>query len=174
VSNIDEFIAFGSGEWWVFFGLLLVGRGCDLGSTWLATPNLLLEGNPVARRLGWRFGVPVNLALALGFALWPLLAISLTTTSLLVAARNLQSAWLMRSLGEVNYRCWMADRLAESPRGLPLACFWGEALLFAGVGVALMGTAQWGLVPFAVGLGMAGYAAAVAVFTTLSVWRSRR
>jgi hypothetical protein len=73
----------------------------------------VLEGNPVARRLGWKFGVPLNLALALGFGLWPLLAISLTTTSLLVAARNLQSAWLMRSMGELDYRCWIADRIAE-------------------------------------------------------------
>lgn len=170
---VDQFLPFGSPGWWLFCGLIVFGRSCDLLSTYLASPNLVNEGNPVARWLGWKFGVPLNLGLAVGFAMWPLLAISLTTTSLLVAARNLQSAWLMRSLGEVNYRCWMADRLADSPRGLAWGCFLGEALLFGAVGTGLMVFAQWQLVPFAVGLGMAGYAAAVAVFTTIGVWRAR-
>ena len=172
--KLDDFIPFGSRLWWLFASLILVARACDLGSTWIATPNLVLEGNPIARRLGWKFGVPLNLALALGFGCWPMLAISLTTTSLLVAARNLQSAWLMRTLGETDYRCWMADRVAESPRGLAWACFLGEAALFATVGGALMGFARWQLVPFSIGLGLAAYAFAVALFTTISVWRLRR
>lgn len=170
---VDDFVPLGSDLWWICFGLLVAGRGSDLFSTWLATPNLVLEGNPVARRLGWRFGVPLNFGLALGFGLWPLVAVSLTTTSFLVAARNLQSAWLMRSLGELNYRCWMAERLAQSPRGLAWGCFLGEATLFAALGGGLMWFSQWQLVPFGVGLGMAGYAGAVAVFTSLGVWRAR-
>ncbi len=173
VTAVDDFIALGSRGWWLYSGLILLGRTCDLLSTWIATPNLVLEGNPVARRLGWKFGVPLNLALALGFGVWPLLAISLTTTSLLVAARNLQSAWLMRSMGELDYRCWIADRIAEAPRFLPGTCFAGEAILFGLLGTALMVFAQWQLVPFAVGLGIAGYAVAVAMFTSLALWRAR-
>ena len=171
---LDAFIQFGSRLWWLFASLILTARACDLGSTWIASPNLLLEGNPIARRLGWKFGVPLNVALALAFGCWPLLAISLTTTSLLVAARNLQSAWLMRTLGETHYRGWMADRLAESPRGLAWACFLGEAALFTPVGLTLMWFARWQLVPFAIGLGIAAYAFAVALFTSISVWRLRR
>jgi hypothetical protein len=171
--ELDDFIRIGSPGWWLFLGLVTFGRGCDLFSTYLATPNLALEGNPIARRLGWRYGVPLNLALAMAFAAWPLLAISLTTTSLLVAARNLQSAWVMRSLGETNYRLWMADRLAASPRGLAWGCFLGEALLFGLVGVGLMEFARQELVPFGVGLGVTGYAVAVALFTSLSLWRAR-
>lgn len=172
--KLDDFVPFGGRPWWLFASLVLVARVCDLGSTWIATPSLVLEGNPVARRLGWKFGVPLNLALALTFGCWPMLALSLTTTSLLVAARNLQSAWLMRTLGETAYRCWIADRFADSPRGLAWACFLGEAALFAVVGAALMWFARWQLVPFSIGLGLAAYAFAVAVFTTLSVWRLRR
>lgn len=170
---VDEFIVPGSRSWWLFTGLILFGRTCDLVSTWIATPNLVLEGNPVARKLGWKFGVPLNVALALGFGTWPLLAISLTTTSLLVAARNLQSAWLMRSMGELDYRCWMSERIAASPRLLPWSCFLGEAILFGLVGAGLMVFAQWQLVPFAVGLGVTGYAVAVILFTTLALWRGR-
>jgi hypothetical protein len=173
VIAVDEFVPFASRAWWLLSGLALFARSCDLLSTWVATPNLVLEGNPVARKLGWKFGLPLNAALALVFGVWPLLAISLTTTSLLVAARNLQSAWIMRSMGELDYRCWMAERIATSPRGLPWTCFLGEALLFALVGANLMIFAQWQLVPFAVGLGIAGYAVAVAMFTTIALWRGR-
>ena len=28
----------------------------DFLSTWVATPNLVLEGNPIAKKLGWRWG----------------------------------------------------------------------------------------------------------------------
>jgi hypothetical protein len=170
---LDEFVRFGSGGWWLLAGLVLVGRACDLLSTWIATPKLVMEGNPVARRLGWKFGVPLNVLLALLFGLWPLLALALTTTSLLVAARNLQSAWIIRTMGELDYHCWFSDRLGESPRFLPTGCFLGEALLFALVGAALMITAEWRLVPFAIGVGLVGYAAAVAAFSTLALWRAR-
>ena len=84
----------------MLFLLLFVARGMDFLSTWVATPNLVLEGNPIAKKLGWKWGIPLNLALCVGLAFWPLPAIVISTTSVLVAARNFQSAWLMRSLGE--------------------------------------------------------------------------
>ena len=171
--RLDDFVAFGSRSWLLLTGLILLGRSCDLFSTWIATPNLVLEGNPVAKRLGWKFGVPLNLAIGLVIGCWPLPAVAVTTTSLLVAARNLQSAWLMRTMGENHYRVWMSDRLMESQRGLAWACFLGEAALFSVVGVALMWFTRWELVPFGVGLGMAAYGFAVAVFTSLSLWRLR-
>ena len=31
-------------------------RGMDFLSTWVATPNLVLEGNPIAKKLGWKMG----------------------------------------------------------------------------------------------------------------------
>jgi hypothetical protein len=171
---LDRFVTFGSPAWWLFFGLVGLGRAADLFSTWLATPNLALEANPVARRLGWRGGLAVNLGLALAFGCWPMLAISLATTSALVAARNLQQAWLMRTMGENWYRLWFAERIAESPRALVFGCHWGEALLVAAVGTGLMLFSGWRLVPFSVGLGLTAYGVAVAFFTTLSLWRLRR
>ena len=171
--RVDDFVMLGSRPWLWLAGLILVGRSCDLLSTWIATPNLVLEGNPVARRLGWKFGIPLNLAIVLVLGCWPLPAVAITTTSLLVAARNLQSAWLMRTLGENNYRGWMSDRLHECPRGLAWFCFLGEAALFGAVGGALMWFARWQLVPFGVGLGMTAYGVAVALFTGISLWRLR-
>lgn len=172
--RLEEFVSFGAPAWWGFLGLILFGRFMDMFSTWMATPNLVLEANPIARRLGWRAGVLVNLGLALAFACWPLLAISLSTTSVLVAARNLQHAWLMRTMGEYQYRFWFSDRVADAPRGLVLACHLGEALLTGFVGAALLIFARFQLVPFAIGLGIFAYAVAVAVFTTVAILRRSR
>lgn len=170
---VDQFVAPGSRVWWALVCLAAFGRLMDLGSTWIATPNLELEGNPIARKLGWKGGIALNALLVPAFACWPLLAISLTTTSLLVAARNCQNAWLMRSLGESAYRQWFSRQVVASPRWLVRGAYLMESLLTAIVGVCLMVFSSWALVPFGIGLGMTGYAAAIAVFTALGL-RKRR
>ena len=51
-----EFTTFGSRDYCLMVLLLAFARGMDFLSTWVATPNLVLEGNPVAKLLGWRWG----------------------------------------------------------------------------------------------------------------------
>src|SRR5512136_899030 len=97
---MDDPVSFGSQEYWLMLAVLAFARGVDFLSTWIATPNLVLEGNPLAKKLGWKWGCIANLVLVLALALLPLAAIVVSTASVLVAARNFQSAWLMRSLGE--------------------------------------------------------------------------
>src|SRR5213594_5245535 len=95
---MDDTVPFGSRTYLLMLVLLVFARGMDFLSTWVATPNLVLEGNPLAKKLGWRWGIPINFGLCFGFAFWPLPAIVISTASVLVAARNFQSEWLMRSL----------------------------------------------------------------------------
>ena len=172
---MEELVPFGSRTYWVVLGFMLFARGMDFLSTWVATPNLMLEANPVAKLLGWKWGILLNLVISVAGALWPLPCIVVITTSLLVASRNFQSAWLMRSMGEIHYRGFMAEQLAQAPRGLFLACLAGQTGLFAIVGGALMFFSQFEqLVPFAIGMGLITYAFAVLGFTLLSVWRIRR
>ncbi len=170
----NEFVRFGGKGYWLMFTLLLLGRGVDFLSTWVATPNMVLEGNPVARRLGWRWGIPVNLALSVLLAFWPLPAIVLVTTSFRVAARNFQSAWLMRSLGEHLYRDWHVARIQETRASLYVFCLLGQTALTACVGAAVIWFSRDLLVPTAIGMGIVAYAAAVAFFTLLAVYRMRR
>ena len=168
---IDQFAPFGSREYWIIFACVAFSRAMDFLSTWIATPNLMLEANPIARKLGWKFGILLNLVLCFLFPLWPLPAVVITTTSLLVAARNLQSAWLMRSMGEINYRVWMSERLREASRGLFFFCLLGQAAFFVLLGITLMYFSRFAVIPFGIGMGMITYAFAVALYTTLSVWR---
>jgi len=171
---MDELVPFASRSYWIFSGLMVLGRGMDLLSTWVASPRLLLEANPIARALGWRWGLLVNLAVSLLMGMWPMPAIGITTTSLLVAARNFQSAWVMRSMGETGYRCWISHRFSETNRWLFVGCVLAQGLLFGLVGSTLLYFGQFGpawRVITGVGCGIVVYALAVVVFSLLPVWR---
>jgi hypothetical protein len=171
---MEEFVPFASRSYALMFLLLFVSRGMDFLSTWVATPNMVLEGNPIAKKLGWKWGIPLNCALCFGFAFWPLPAIVISTTSVLVAARNFQSAWLMRSLGEQLYRDWHVERVQETSVTLYLFCLFAQTALTGGVGAAVIYFSDWRLVPLAIGLGIVAYALAVAFYTLLGIWRLRR
>jgi hypothetical protein len=171
---MDDFVPFGSREFFLTLGFLLLARGMDVLSTWVATPNLVLEGNPIAKLLGWRWGLPVNLAVCFALAFWPLPAIVLSTTSILVAARNFQSAWLMRTLGEEAYRDWHVERVQETRITLYLLCLAGNTVLTALVGAAVIFFSERRVVPFGIGVGIIAYAGAVAFYTLLAIWRLRR
>ena len=171
---MDDTFPFASRDYCLCLLLLVFARGMDFLSTWIATPNLVLEGNPLAKKLGWRWGLALNVVLCVALAAWPLSAIVVATASVLVAARNFQSAWLMHSLGEDAYREWHVQRVRETRVTLYLFCLAGNTLLTAGVGVMLIYFSRMRLVPFAVGMGMVVYAIAVAFYTLLAVWRIHR
>ena len=171
---IGKVLAFASPPYFLMLGLLVFARGMDFLSTWVATPNLLLEGNPLARKMGWKIGALVNLALCFTFAFWPLTAIIVITAGVLVAAHNFHSAWLMRSMGEHAYREWFLQRLEQTPLPFYFACLLGEMVLTALIGVGLILSSADDSIPFAIGFGIVGYAAIVLFYTSLSVWRLRR
>jgi hypothetical protein len=171
---MDDPVSFHSRRYLLMLALLVFGRGMDFLSTWIATPNLALEGNPIAKKLGWKWGLLLNAVVIVVLALWPLSAMVVTTASVLVAARNFQSAWLMRSLGEDAYREWHVQRVRETPVTLHLLCLAGNTLLIAIVGAVLIGFSGMRLVPFAIGMGMVAYAIAVAFYSLLAIWRIHR
>jgi len=169
----EEFIRFGSPEYWALLACVAFARGMDFLSTWVATPNLRLEANPIARMLGWKLGMAVNAVMCAVFAAWPLPCIVISTASLLVAARNFQNAWLMRTLGEDGYRAWISERISEAKFSLFLFCLVAQAGLTGLVGAGLMYYSQLRLVPFGVGMGIVTYASAILAFSLLSVWRAK-
>ena len=173
---MQESVPFGTRIYFLLLLVLLVSRGMDFLSTWVATPNMVLEGNPVAKRLGWRWGIPLNLLLCFLFAAWPLPAVVISTTSVLVAARNFQAAWLMRSMGEHQYREWHVQRVQEANMTLYLACLFAQGALFAGLGLAVICFTYWEeqTVLLAIGLGIVAYAVAVVIYSLIGVCRLRR
>lgn len=170
----DDLLPFASRGYCLMLALLVFARSMDFFSTWLATPNLVLEGNPLAKKLGWKMGAIVNMILCLVFAFWPLTAIIIVTAGLLVAAHNFHSAWLMRSMGEDLYRDWFVEQISRARFPVYLLCLLGETILTGVVGAALLWFSETESVPFAIGLGIIAYAAIVLFYTSLSLWRMRR
>jgi hypothetical protein len=168
-----DLLPFASRGYCAMLALLLFARGMDFFSTWLATPNLVLEGNPLAKKMGWKLGGLVNVVLCLVFALWPLTAIIVVTSGLLVAAHNFHAAWLMRSMGEEAYRQWFSEQLSRTRLPLYFVCLLGETMLTGLVGAALLCFSDAESVPFAIGLGIVAYAVIVLFYTSLSLWRLR-
>jgi hypothetical protein len=168
-----DILSFASRRYFAMLALLLFARGMDFLSTWLATPHLVLEGNPLAKKLGWKIGGLVNVAMCLVFAFWPLTAIIIITSGLLVAAHNFHSAWLMRCMGEEAYRRWFMEQISRARLPLYVVCLLGETMLTGLVGAALLCYSDMDSVPFAIGLGILAYAGVVLFYTALSVWRLR-
>ena len=171
---MDESIPFASREYFLLMSLLFFSRGMDFLSTWIATPNLELEANPLARRLGWKWGIPFNAVLCVLFAAWPLPAIIICSTSVLVASRNFQVAWLMRTAGEEGYRSWILQRLEDTPPLLFVSCVLAQTVLVGALGLILCAFSAGQLVPFGIGVGIVSYALAVGFFSLIAVWRKRR
>src|ERR1700710_546258 len=162
----EDLVPFGSSVYLWMLALLIFARGMDILSTWVATPHMVLEANPLAKKMGWKYGIPINVIFSAGFAFWPLPALVISTTSILVAARNFQNAWLMRSMGEEAYRAWHVARLQETRVGLYLLCLLAQTGLTALVGVGLIVLGDSALVPMAIGWGIICYAFAVVFYTT--------
>jgi hypothetical protein len=169
----ENLVRFGSSYYWLMLLTLVLSRGMDALSTRIATPNLVLEGNPIAKFLGWRWVLPMNAVICMLLAVWPFGAIVLSTMSLLVAARNFQSAWLMRSLGEEAYRAWYIQRIQETQVTLYLLCLAGETGLFAAIGTVIILFSD-SVVLLGIGCGTVAYAGAVVFYILLARWRMRR
>lgn len=176
---MDETVPFAGRDYFLMLAMLVFARAMDFLSTWIATPNLELEGNPIAKRLGWKWAGLLNLIVISLLARWPQLAIAVSTASLLVAARNFRSAWLMHTMGESAYRDWHVQKVQETQISLFLFCLAGESVLTAavGVGMIVLCANERGEIPLGavgIGSGLIIYAGAVSFYTLLSVWRLHR
>ena len=158
--------------YWVGVALLLFARGLDFLSTWIATPSLLLEANPIARRLGWLGGIGLNLLVCLVAAVIPFMAVLISVTSVLVAARNFQAAWVSRTMGEYEYRDHLETLFCRANKRLVLGCVWAQGLLYSAVGVAVVLLTD-DLLAQAVGGGIVGFGVAIAVHSTHYYRRAR-
>lgn len=171
---MDQAVPFASADYFIALALLCFGRGMDFFSTWLATPDLRLEANPIARFLGWRWGVVANLILCFVAARWPAPSIVIFTTSLLVAARNFRSVWLIRSVGPDRYRVWLAESLSRSSFKVYIVSVVGESALTGIIGLAVFYFGGSDDTLAAIGIGIIAYALAIGIYTTIALWRFHR
>jgi hypothetical protein len=152
--------------------LLLISRLGDIGTTYLITPRLHLESNPIVRRLGWRFAV-ASILLCLVPYFSEAAGVMILVTFLLVAAANARGLWFARATGEAEYQAMLMRAVHRSRRIQALVPVWVSAgFVFLIAFVVLLfypdPSADWG---FWVGAGVAIYGFIVALYGTLTVRR---
>ncbi len=146
---MEEILSLIQPEPWTRFTVGLIAamafaRGLDFLSTWIVTPRLALEANPLMRRLRWGRMALVNVPLLALPLFHHGLAITLVVTSLLVAGTNLSGGALARGMGE---RRQLESQLAALRRiGLPGALMMNSA---GSLVVCLGGAFMVALVPVA-------------------------
>jgi hypothetical protein len=113
--------------------LLLLARLGDVGSTYLITPTLKLEANPIARRLRWPFAAVTVLAAAVPYYSLPM-GITFLVVSLLVCASNCSRIWFIRTIGEDEYHRLVIDTARRTPLGLGVASCLLSPLCMATIG----------------------------------------
>lgn len=152
--------------------LILLSRLGDIGSTYLITPKLKLEANPIARKLGWPFAVLTLLVCLIPYYSTALGVVALVP-SLLVSASNTGKIWFIRAYGENEYYVLLHRLARASKLSHALAGTLVSALFIALVGLALMflspdPTKDWG---YWFAIGLLAYAFVVAFYGCLSLVR---
>jgi hypothetical protein len=153
--------------------LILVARLGDIGSTYLATPTLQMESNPLMRFGGWKLALLTVLACLIPYY-DAQLGLTMLVLSLLVTGSNLSKGWLMRALGETDYQVMI--RAAAQRSSLPAALGFalggaasvglaGAVMMFASGGSDTWGYwAASGVTLYALAMGFYGALSAVRLF----------
>jgi hypothetical protein len=105
----------------VLCALILVSRIGDIGTTYLATPTLALEANPIVRKLGWPFAL-VTLAICLVPYVSLSVGVMVLVPSLMVSASNAGKIWMARTLGEQQFQALLLRLAMASRLRFALAC----------------------------------------------------
>ncbi len=148
----------------VLFAILLVSRIGDIASTYLATPKLKMEGNVIAKKLGWPFAV---LTILVSFIAYynTAIALALIAPSLLVSSMNFGKVWIMRTMGELEYRKMLLSLARRSQLRYMIFYILLSSLYMGGLGLLVMlfypdPSEDWG---FWVGFGILGFALVILV-----------
>ena len=171
---MDDFLSRGQNFEHLLALLILLGRGGDIGSTYLASPTLRLETNPVIRRFRWPLAI-LSLALCLLPYYNTALAVMVLAPSLLVSGSNLSRGWVAHAVGEEELLAFLraAARRISLGKALGFAGGGGAFVALAG-GVLLLlsgGEREWA---FWFASGVIVYGVAIGVYGSLFLLRLRR
>jgi len=92
-----------------------VGRVLDILSTYYVTAKLKLETNRIARRIGWKGMILVQIPIIILGSLELYLALFIFLWSLYLFANNLENCWYVRDKGEEQYFKDLKDILKRTP-----------------------------------------------------------
>lgn len=153
--------------------LTVCSRVADVWTTYLVSPTLKLEANPIARRFGWKFAL---LTILIGFVPYvsPTAGVIVLTASFLVAASNASKIVMAKALGEDELAALSRRMILATPPwpgllymvmpGICMAAFGGSMLLF------YPQPTEWA---YYFGVGVLAYAFAIFIWYPIRYFRVR-
>jgi len=155
------------------FAFALISRASDLLTTWLVSPTLKLEANPIARRFRWPFGFLTLLAAFLAY--WfPEMCVALTTTSFLVAGSNAMKIPMTRTLGEEAYYKMILESVAKGSFWPGLLSRLAPAPFYAFLAGLIFFTNASNTWAYWIGFGVVCYVLALIIHGTIAYVRLRK
>ncbi|MFX1315334.1 MAG: hypothetical protein ACFE9T_05685 [Promethearchaeota archaeon] len=104
-------------EWYQYFintFIIIIGRLLDIVSTRYVSKELKLETNKLARRIGWRGMILLQIPIVILGSLDFYLAFFVFIWSLFLFANNLMGSWNTKQIGEDQYYEELKSRLRET------------------------------------------------------------
>lgn len=106
-------------EWYQYLINVLVallGRSLDIFSTRYVTKELKLETNKLARKLGWKGMLLIQIPVIALATLEFYLAFFVFVWSLFLCANNLEGSWYVKEIGEDNYQAELKERVKKTKK----------------------------------------------------------
>jgi hypothetical protein len=157
------------------FCALLFARLTDIGTTYLASPKLKLEANPVVRRLGWWYAWATLLIAFIAYV-YPALAVAALVASLMVSASNAKFIWVSRTIGEEELHSFNVRAAVRAKPALAVA-----SMLMSSFFIALLAAVMFLFYPnpnhdwgYWLAYGVMAYAIIGAIYNPLAFFRARR
>jgi hypothetical protein len=146
---------------------VLISRLGDIGTNYLATPKLILEANPEARKFRWPFALATLSVCFLPYYSAPF-AIIVLVASLLVSASNAGRLWWIRVMGEERFYQLMLEMAGLSRPAPSIICILlPPFFIFLLAGLLLFfypSPSDWG---YYCAIGIASYAFVLTVYGPL-------
>jgi len=104
-------------EWYQYFInflIVIVGRSLDLISTRYVTKELKLETNKLARRVGWRGMILLQIPIVILGSIDFYFAFFIFIWSLYLFANNLEGSWYVKKVGEDAYQKELKNHVVNS------------------------------------------------------------
>jgi hypothetical protein len=94
--------------------ITLIGRALDILSTRYVTKELKLETNRIARRVGWKGMIIMQIPIVILGTLDFYLSFFIFWWSIFLFANNIEGSWYIKQAGEEAYQREIKDRLKQS------------------------------------------------------------
>ncbi|MFW9990299.1 MAG: hypothetical protein ACFFC3_16785 [Candidatus Odinarchaeota archaeon] len=128
-------------EWYQFIInaiITIIGRILDIVSTRYVTKELKLETNIIARRIGWKGMILLQIPIIILGTLDFYISFFILWWSIFLFANNIEGSWYIREVGEEEYQKEIKLRLEKSKKWKIMLSELSSVLKYTLVGIFIM------------------------------------